>query len=112
VFCLAPGHGGGANVNSDTDYVLPLGAADFFKVDFAFHGWQITENKYYVSGFYARDPATGNMINVTGCKPEDFEAWKRASEMMKHAGCGNKMLKRDRHILFETILAILKQALM
>lgn len=104
---------GGSREDSDWDYVLPLEKANALKREILASlpsGVKVDDNDYYVSGYYVSDMAAGKVINVTGCKKEDFKAWKVASNMMRQAECNN-MTKDNRQTLFETIFAIQRRAL-
>ena len=103
---------GGSREDSDYDYVMPLCTAMELKAFIIKHSktCQISDNPYYVSGYYIKDIVTGKVVNITGCKTEDFFAWKAASKMMEQAPC-DKLTKQSRQMLFETILSILKKTI-
>ena len=104
---------GGSREDSDYDYVMPLCIAMELREFISKHSktCQISDNSYYVSGYYIKDIVTGNVINITGCKTKDFHAWKAASKMMKEAPC-DRLTKESRQMLFETILAVLKKTIL
>lgn len=90
--------------DSDYDYVMPLTKAKYIKDYLAQAGINIVDNAYYVSGFYIY--IEDKIINITGCRTDDFEAWEMASNMMKLLEICDKS---NRQLLFETILSILKK---
>ena len=105
---------GGFIESSDFDYVMPLAEAVSLKsvLSLRYAGdLEITSHNYYVSGYYIKNIVTNTVINVTGCKKEDFPCWIAASKMMKKAPC-DKLTKEARKMLFETILSLLKRAML
>ncbi len=102
---------GGFREDSDFDYVMPLSDAMRLKAmmnEIGAGSYQITENVYYVSGYYILETNTGKQINITGCRDDDYKAWSAASEMMKKAPC-DTLTKESRQMLFEVILSMLKK---
>lgn len=94
---------------SDYDYVLPLAEANELKTILISKGIAVSNNDYYVSGYYF-NTTEGCKINITGCKVNDFEAWRLATKMVI---CTKEYisLKKNHHMLFESTLALLKQML-
>lgn len=104
---------GGFRENSDFDYVMPLtGAVSLKSVLSLRHAedLEITSHNYYVSGYYIKNIVTNTVINITGCKKKDFPSWIAASKMMEKAPC-DKLTKKARQMLFETILSLLKRTM-
>ena len=105
---------GGFRENSDFDYVMPLAEAESLRTVLSLRhaeDLEITSHNYYVSGYYVKNIVTNTVINVTGCKKEDFPCWIAASKMMKKAPC-DKLTKEARKMLFETILSLLKRTML
>jgi hypothetical protein len=97
---------GGANDKSDYDYVLPAECIEKYIAAFK-DSFPYGESKYYVKG--VRIHCSKN-VNITGCKKNDLLAWRKATEMMLSLQ-SLPMEKKSRHLLFESILAMLKQLL-
>lgn len=105
---------GGFKEDSDFDFVMPLAEAVNLKSVLSLRhagDLEITSHNYYVSGYYIKNIVTNTVINITGCKKEDFPSWIAASEMMKKAPC-DKLTKEARQMLFETILSLLKRIML
>lgn len=95
---------------SDFDFVMPLEHSDNLKLAVLNSDSNLgyADSQYYISGYYFNS-IDGHKINITGCKVEELKAWNIASRMM--AVADNQLISKDyAQVLFESILAILKKA--
>lgn len=95
---------GGATEDSDYDYLV-----DFI----SFHSilgntsFEVTPSQYYLNSVFIN--INGVRFNIVVYKISDKEAWIGAIEMMKKAPYSIIKNAKYRKLMFEAILAILKQ---
>ena len=99
---------------SDYDYLVLI---DDYKRTVIFckeNNIRMTDSLYYLQSYYVSLPPVNdfgmlNTINIVTCRGEDIDAWKTTIAMMKQAPKEKIKDAKNRKLLFECLLSILKQ---